>query len=116
MRRKPAFWADRLHTIVRQKGATMENVAFYIKEFDWEYSEKADIQTYSHQTPFGLFTVSRWREDFDESKPWLSWRWNVCFREYYDEYEFLCESAEKGKKQAFEFWVERLLPALEISA
>lgn len=50
------------------------------------------------QTPFGNYTVLRRASD---------WVWGYCFDEYYDEDMFGCESADEGKRLAWENWVSR---------
>lgn len=39
--------------------------------------------------------------------------WRYCVDEFYDEGECACTSIEEGKQQAEEWYLARLLPALE---
>lgn len=41
--------------------------------------------------------------------------WRYCFDEVYDEGNRTCDSIEDGKRQAEAYYLERLLPALEVA-
>lgn len=71
------------------------------------YSEKA-----SAGTSRGDYKVERYREDWEENKPWAGWQVRYCFVEYYDEGEVSVESLAEGKKWAEDDWQRRMIADL----
>ena len=86
---------------------------YTIKPLKWSRHFDECSQRFSARTTFGSFFVERLREDYDESKRWQEWKWGYCFDEYYDEAYATCDSAEEGKKMAFDLWESRLKEALQ---
>ncbi len=74
---------------------------YTIKPLVWEQSPHGD---WTAHTIFGSFYV---RCDYG------TWAWEYCIDEYYDEGRYETESAETGKRAAEEFYLSRLLPALD---
>lgn len=82
--------------------------AYRIKPLGWKLVRRdADGEWWTAPTVFGSI-------DVEEDPSWHArFSWRYCFDEYYDEGRHDCESIEDGKRQAEEFYLSRLLPALE---
>jgi hypothetical protein len=58
---------------------------FKLTPLKWKRTMSDYWQSYTATTPFGNFTVERYRGEQDCSGPWQAWTWGYCFSEYYDE-------------------------------
>jgi len=84
---------------------------YALKPLTWEAAADEFMESHRARVPMGIYRVERYRDDIDER--WQNWKYSYCFDEYYDEYEGPADSLEEGKKQAWEDWQKRILPALE---
>jgi hypothetical protein len=85
---------------------------YQIRPLKWTAEKTEYSQEYKAYTPFGEYWVSRFREEFEEDRPWEGWKWGYCFDEYYDEEDFECSSLKDGKERAMKHWTERLEGAI----
>lgn len=86
---------------------------YTIRPLKWEASKYSTMETYSANVRMGNYRIERYREGFDESKPWQPWKLTYCFNGYYDEGKIDCSSVADGKRKAYEDWKTRILPALK---
>lgn len=86
---------------------------YTIRPLKWEVTKCPTMEAYTANVPMGKYRVERYREEFNENKPWQPWKLMYCFDEYYDEGEINCSSAADGKRKAYEDWKARILPALK---
>lgn len=81
--------------------------SYRIKPLEWRQlrgTEHEDGEWWTADTVFGSIEVERWCG---------SWCWRYCFAEYYDEARHGCNSIADGKAEAEEFYLERIMQALD---
>ena len=87
----------------------MSERLYRIKPLEWHDSNRENWQYSSTTTVLGGMKV----EFVTSYGPPGFWRWGYCFDEYYDEDVNDCDSLEDGKAKAEEFYLSRILSALE---
>ena len=86
----------------------MSEKTYRLKPLEWRQirdSNHEDGEWWTASTVFGSLDVE------SECGGFL---WRYCFDEYYDEGRHNCGSVNEGKGAAERFYLERILPALEV--
>ena len=95
---------------------------FTIRPLKWKRGFTEYSQTYASDAAHGGYQVTRFREDCEDHEncqieshgKWLSWKWEYCFCEYYNEASIECANAKEGKIAAENHWREYLKAGLEL--